>query len=110
MTKVKANITINDYNISKKGILTNDILIVKENDTNLAFNYKNLVLTRRNCDYIITLDFKNKKIIYEIPEISQKFYHNFTILSLTNKAKQVMINYQIEKTLFSLKINYETIE
>ena len=110
MTKVKTNITINDYNISKKGILTNDILIVKDNETTLMFNYKNLILTRKNNNYIITMDFKNKKITYEILEIPTKFYNNFTILSLTNKDKQVMINYQIEETLFSLKINYETID
>lgn len=109
MIKVKAKININDYKIEKEGILDNDILTVQDNDTNLIFDYKNLILTRQNNDYEIIIDFKNKTISYALTDIPQKFYNNFTILSLTNSNKQVMINYQIEENQFSLDIKHETI-
>ena len=109
MIKVKAKININDYKIEKEGILDNDILTVQDNDTNLIFDYKNLILARQNNDYEIIIDFKNKTISYVLTDIPQKFYNNFTILSLTNSNKQVMINYQIEENQFSLDIKHETI-
>ena len=109
MKKIKAKIKINDYLIQKEGIINNDILTLKDDELIFSFDYKNLILTNKGKDYEIQINFKNGKVCYIFPETSEKFYNNFTILSLTNNNKQVMINYQIEKQLFSLHIKYETI-
>lgn len=109
MSKVKAKIIINEEIIEKKGILIKNILKIKDNESNITFDYENLVLTRETSEYKIILDFKNEKIIYNLKNNSQKFYSDFIILSLTNHDKQVMINYRIEDEDFSLDIKYETI-
>lgn len=107
--KVKVKIIINDYIIENIGILVNDTLKVKDDDTNILFNYGNLTLTRKNEEKEIILDFKNNILTYQITGIPNKFSNNLTILSLTNNDKQVIINYQIEENKFYLSINIETI-
>lgn len=107
MKKIKVLIEINDYIIKNIGILDNNILKVKDKETDLTFDYEKLILTRENNDLKIIIDFKNKDITYSIKESSQKFFNNFIILSLTNEHKQVIINYQIEKNIFCLKISLE---
>lgn len=107
--KVKVKITINDYIIENIGILVNDTLKVKDNNTNILFNYENLTLTRKDKEKEIVLDFKNKQLTYSLKDIPNKFYNNFTLLSLTNNDKQYIINYQIEENKFHLSINIETI-
>ena len=109
MSKVKAEITINNHKIKNIGILNNETLKVKTKEELITFNYKTLILTKENNELKITLDFKNKKVFYEINQKNIKFHNNFTILSLTNDNKQVIISYQIEETTFTLSINIETI-
>jgi len=106
--KVKVKITINDYIIENIGILVNDILKVDDKGTNILFDYENLILTREDEEKQIVLDFKNNTLTYSLKELSNEFSNNFTILSLTNNDKQVIINYQIEENKFHLSINIET--
>jgi len=108
--KVKAKILVNDYIVENTGILVNDKLRVKDKDTIILFDYANLTLTREDKEKKLILDFKNELLTYSLKGLSNKFYNNFTILSLTNQDKQVMINYQIEENKFSLSINLETIQ
>lgn len=108
--KVKAKILVNDYNIENKGIIVNEILKVKDNETTILFDYENLILTREDKEKKLILDFKNELLTYSLKELPNKFYSNLTILSLTNYNKQVMIRYQIEENEFSLSINIETIK
>ena len=106
--KVKAKILVNDYNIENKGIIVNEILKVKDNETTILFDYENLILTREDKEKKLILDFKNELLTYSLKELPNKFYSNLTILSLTNYNKRVMIRYQIEENEFSLSINIET--
>ena len=108
--KVKAKILVNDYNIENKGIIVNEILKVKDNETTILFDYESLILTREDKEKKLILDFKNELLTYSLKELPNKFYSNLTILSLTNYNKQVMIRYQIEENEFSLSINIETIK
>ena len=109
MAKVNVKININDEIIEEKGILTENILKLKDKETNIIFDYNNLILIRENSEYKIKIDFKQNKVEYNLKNTSHKFYTDLTILSLTNHDKQVMINYRIEETDFSLNIKCETI-
>jgi len=109
MEKVKVKIKINDYIIENKGIIDNEILIVNDNETKLSYDYKNNTLKRENNDYIIVLDFDNKKVKYNLKEVNNEFSNKLTILKLTNHNKQVNIKYEIEEEVFLLDIKYETI-
>jgi len=109
MEKVKVKIKINDYIIENKGIIDNEILIVNDNETKLSYDYKNNTLKRENNDYIIVLDFDNKKVKYNKKEVNNEFSNKLTILKLTNHNKQVNIKYEIEEEVFLLDIKYETI-
>lgn len=109
MEKVKVEIKINDYIIKNIGIIDNDILKVKDDETNLEYDYKNNILIRENKEYKIILDFNKKQVIYNIKDIKNKFSNKLVILKLTNYNKQVNINYQIEEEEFSLSIKHETI-
>lgn len=109
MSKVNAEIKINNHKIKNIGILNNEILKIKTKEELITFDYKNLILKKDNKDLKIALDFKNKEVFYELKEENIQFHNNFIILSLTNDNKQVIINYQIEQTNFLLSINIETI-
>lgn len=109
MEKVKVKIKINDYIIENKGIIDNEILTVNDNETKLIYDYKNNTLKRENKDYIIILDFNNKKVTYNLKEVNNEFSNKLTILKLTNHNKQVNIKYEIEEEVFHLDIKHETI-
>ena len=109
MQRAKINIKINDYIIKETGIIDNDILKLKDKEDSISFDLKNLVLTKENKELKIVMDFKNKQVIYHLIKENQKFTNNFTVFSLTNRDKQVIINYQIEDADFNMQINYETI-
>lgn len=110
MEKIKVKIEVNDYKIENNGIIENDVLKTKDGKTEVEFDIKRLILSRKNSEIYIFIDFKNEKMIYQIPETNQKFYNNFTILSLTNDDKKVKIIYQMEKNNFLCSISYETIK
>lgn len=109
MKKTKIKIQINDYTIEGIGTINNDILNLK-GEEDIKYDINNMILTKKNKELIITMYFKKNQIFYELIEENQKFSNNFTILSLTNSNKQVMISYRVEDTDFLLKINYETIK
>lgn len=110
MKKVKVKIKVNDYKIENNGIIENDVLKTKDGTTQVEFDFKNLILSRKNSEIYILIDFKKGEIFYRIPETNKKFYNNFTILSLTNDDKKVKIIYQMEKNNFLCSISYETIK
>ena len=107
MKKVKIRIEINDYIIEDQGILDQEILTLKGEES-ISFDLKNLVLSKQNKDLIININFKEKQVTYTLVEENKKFINNLTIFSLTNSNKQVIIRYRIEDADFTLKINYET--
>ena len=109
MKKAKIKIEINDYTIEGIGSIYNDILHLKKEE-DIEFDLKNLLLIKKNKELILTMKFLSKEVIYELVEENKKFINNFTIFSLTNDDKQVIIRYRIEDADFLLKINYETIE
>lgn len=109
MQKANIRIKINDYIIENEGIIDNEILKLKTNNEDILYDIKNQVLIKIDNELELTLDFKNKKVFYELIKEKQHFSTNFTIFSLTNSPKQVIIKYRIENTNFSLQINYETI-
>lgn len=109
MQKIKVKIKINDYIINEIGIIDNDILKVQDKNEIITYNYKINVLEKENSELKLTLDFENKEVVYYLPELNQKISTNFTLISLTNSNKQVIIRYRIEETDFLLEINYETI-
>lgn len=109
MQKINTIIEINDYLIKETGTIDSDILKVKTKNEIITYNLKNNVLEKENNELKLTLDFNNKIVTYYLQELNQKFSSNFTIISLTNSNKQVIIRYRIEETDFLLKIKYETI-
>lgn len=109
MQKARIKIEINDHIIEGMGLLDDSILKLEHNEEKIEFNLNRLILFKANKDLELKLDFIKKEALYELVEEKQKFSNEFEVLSLTNADKQVMINYQIEHTDFSLKIKYETI-
>lgn len=109
MKEAKIKIEINDYTIEGLGTLNKNILSITTDET-IDFDLENSVLIKKNKDLILTMDFKEKTVIYELVEGHKKFINNFTIFSLTNSNKQVIIRYRIEDADFLLNINYETID
>ena len=109
MKKIRVKIEIKDYIIKEIGIIKTGVIKVKDKDDIITFDTDKLVLTKENKDLKINMDFRKKKIVYTLKPESQKFSTFLTINSLTNRDKQVIINYRIEKEDFLLKIEYETI-
>lgn len=109
MKKISIKIKINDYTIENEGIIDNEVLKVESNNEDITYDLKKQLLTKTNNDLKISLDFKNKVVFYELIKEKQQFSNNFTIFSLTNSPKQVIIKYRIEDTDFYLQIDYETI-
>ena len=109
MEKIKVKLKINDYIIEKEGIIKNDILIINNNEEIITFDIKKLILTKETKELSLSLDFMKKEVTYKIPEIDNKFSSKILNLSLTNKDKEYIINYQIEESNFSLNLKYETI-
>lgn len=110
MKKIKVKISINDYQIESTGKLENAVLEVNDKDILMLFDMSKLTLVRKNKDFEIKIDFKNKKVSYKIPEITDNIIDEITILSLTNYDKEYNIKYRMEENLFNLNIKYETIE
>lgn len=109
MQKAKIKIEINDYTIEGIGFVNKGILSLKQEE-DIKFDLTNFILVKKNTDLILTIDFKNKKVIYELVKENKKFSDYFLIFSLTNSNKQVIIKYRIEDADFLLKVNYETIQ
>lgn len=109
MQKIRIKIEINDHIIEGIGTINENIIKFKTNEEIIEYDVKNSVLIKENKELIIKLDFLNKKVYYELVEENKKFSYDLIIFSLTNRPKQVIINYQIEQTNFSLQLNYETI-
>ena len=109
MQKLRIKIEINEHIIEGIGKIDNDVIILKTKEELIKYDTKKTIIYKKNKDLIITLDFLNNKVFYELPNESKKFSNNLVIFSLTNNHKQVIINYQIEQAEFLLKINYETI-
>ena len=109
MKKISIKIKINDYTIENEGTIDNEVLKVESNNEDITYDLKKQLLTKTNNDLKISLDFKNKVVFYELIKEKQQFSNNFTIFSLTNSPKQVIIKYRIEDTDFYLQIDYETI-
>lgn len=109
MERVEAEIKVNDYIIKSEGIIENNTLKVKDNETLFAFDLKNLILIRENKEIKIIIDFKKEIVTYKVLDTKKEFYNKFTCLSLTNKDKEYNIIYQMEENVFKLSIKYETI-
>ena len=109
MQKARIIIKINDHIIEGIGQINNNILAIEKDEELIEFDLNKCILNKKNKELKIELDFMNKTVNYGLIEEKKEFCNNLTIFSLTNKDKQVMINYQIEQANFSLEINYETI-
>lgn len=109
MEKVKVKIKVNNYKIENIGILDKEVLKTKDQETEVEFDMEKLILTRKNKDIFITIDFKNSTMNYIIPETNQKFSNKLVILSLTNTHKKYNIMYQMEDDIFNLIIKYEKV-
>ena len=107
--KIKVKIKINDYIIKELGTIDKGIIRVKNEENSIIFDTNTLKLVKENKHLKIDMDFKEKTLDYTLIPERQKFSSFFTINSLTNRPKQVIINYRIEKEDFLLKIEYETI-
>lgn len=109
MEKIKVEIIINDYKITSIGTIKNNIIKIKDNDTELEYDLNSNILKRENNEMKQTINFKENEFKYLLKEIKQELNGKIKTLSLTNKDKQVNIVYCIEENNFYLKLKYEII-
>ncbi len=110
MEKVIIKIEINNQIINGIGLLKDKVLVLNKNNEKYKFNLDTLVFEKENKELAINIDFTNKKLKYKLLELNSEFLENFVILSLTKKPKKYSINYQMEESIFNLKIEYEKYE
>ena len=96
MEKIKALVEVNDYKFESTGILTKGVMHLEDKDTDFYFDINNMILTRKNKELELVIDYKKELFISRIPELRQEINSKIQVLVLTNINKTINIIYQIE--------------
>ena len=109
--KIKVNIEVNNYKITKTGTKYNEIISCldnNDNQTKVTFDLKNNILTRENKELTINIDFKTNKIKYHLKQENKTAFSNIKVNKFQKLENQITITYQTENDTFNLKIEYKS--
>jgi len=112
MKEVNVFLKINDYIVETKGIIDNMVLSFNDQDelkTKVTYDYNNNFLIRDNNEITITLYFEKDKnnLEYILKSNNNKFFDNFTKISLHQNNKEVIINYRIGEIFYHMTLSYK---
>ncbi|MGM9879112.1 MAG: hypothetical protein ACI31R_03725 [Bacilli bacterium] len=108
--KIKVYIEVNEYKINNTGIKASEIIYCLDNNDNktkVFFDLKNNILTRKNEEIEINIDFSKKQITYHLKDENKTAISPIKVNKLTKEESKIKGTYQIENNLFNIKIEYK---